>query len=54
MEALDALKSKMVDGKIVVERVVSKLTELSFCKKGNPSALATMRYNEIIKNIDGR
>lgn len=53
-EAFDALKNKMIDGKIVVERVVSKLAELTFCKKGNPSELATMRFNEIIENIDGR
>ena len=51
LEALEALKSKTVDGQIVVERVVSKLAEFSFCKKGNPSALATMRYHEIINNL---
>lgn len=52
LEALEALKSKMVDGQIVVERVVPKMAGLSFCKKGKPSALATMRYHEIIKNLD--
>lgn len=51
LEALEALKSKMVDGQIVVERVVPKLAGLSFCKKGNPSALATIRYHEINKNL---
>lgn len=51
LEALDALESKMVDGQIVVERVVPKLAELSFCKKGKPSELATKRYREIIENI---
>ena len=51
LEALDALKSKMVDGQIVVERVVPKLAGFSFCKKGMPSALATMRYHEIITNL---
>ena len=51
LEALEALKSKMADGQIVVERVVPKLAGLSFCKKGKPSTLATLRYNEIIKNI---
>jgi hypothetical protein len=34
-----------------VERVVPKLAKLSFCKKGQPSALATRRYHEIIANI---
>ncbi len=51
LKALEALKSKMVDGQIVVERVVPKLAGFSFCKKGRPSALATMRYHEIIKNL---
>lgn len=51
MEALEALKFKMVDGQIVVERVVPKLADFSFCKKGIQSALATMRYHEIIKNL---
>jgi hypothetical protein len=51
LEALKALESKMVDGQIVVERVVPKLAKLSFCKKGEPSALATTRYYEILKNL---
>ena len=51
LEALEALKLKMVDGQIIVERVVTKLAGLSFCKKGKPSELATMRYNEITKNL---
>lgn len=51
LNALEMLKSKMVDGQIVVERVVPKLAGLSFCKKGTPSALATKRYNEIVQNL---
>ncbi|MEM1484859.1 prenyltransferase [Oscillospiraceae bacterium PP1C4] len=51
LEALKTLESKMVDGKIVVERVVPKLAGLSFCKKGEASALATMCYHEILKNL---
>ena len=51
LEALEALTSKMVDGQIVVERVVPKLAGLSFCKKGKPSSLATMRFHEIMKNL---
>ena len=51
LEAFEELKSKMVDGKIVVERVVPKLANLSFCKKGNKSELATKRYQEIVANI---
>ncbi len=51
LQALQALESKLVDGQIVVERVVPKLAGLSFCKKGKASALATMRYHEIIENL---
>ena len=51
LEALDVLKSKTVDGQIVVERVVPKLENLTFCKKGYPSTLATSRYNEILDNL---
>lgn len=52
LEALKALESRMVDGQIIVEWVVPKLARLSFCKKGEPSALATIRYHEILKNLD--
>ncbi|KUG02815.1 hypothetical protein ASZ90_019809 [hydrocarbon metagenome] len=51
LEALKALESKMVDGQIVVERVNQKLAKLAFCKKGQPSALGTKRYHEILKNL---
>ncbi len=50
-DALKALEAKIVDGQIIVERVVPKLAKLSFCKKGEPSALATKRYHEILKNL---
>lgn len=51
LEALETLKSKMVDEQIVVERIVPKLSGLSFCRKGEKSALATIRYHEILKNL---
>ena len=51
LEALETLESKMVDGQIVVERVVPKLAGLSFCKKGKTSELATIRYHEILRNL---
>jgi hypothetical protein len=50
-EAFDALTAKLVDGQVVVERVVPKLARLSFCAKGKPSELATDRYREIVANI---
>lgn len=51
LEAFKVLESKLADGQIVVERVVPKLAGLSFCKKGEKSALATRRYHEILQNI---
>lgn len=52
LEAFEALKSKVVDGQVVVERVVPKLAKLSFCRKGAPSRLATKRYHEILENLE--
>lgn len=51
LEAFEALRARTVDGQIVVQRVVPKLAQLTFCKKGQPSELATGRYNEILKNL---
>lgn len=51
MEAFETLASKLVDGKIVVERISPKMSKLSFCKKNKASDLATKRYHEILKNI---
>ena len=51
LEALARLESRLADGQVVVERNVPKLAKLSFCKKGEPSPLATTRYHEILKNL---
>lgn len=51
MEAFSALQSKLLEGMVVVERVVPKLAKLAFCEKGKPSQLATMRYHEILANL---
>ena len=37
LEALHALQSRLRDGQVVVERVVPRLSGLSFCKKGEKS-----------------
>jgi hypothetical protein len=54
LEAFHTLESKLKDGRIVVERVVPKLAKLSFCKIGEPSDLATIRYREILNNLGER
>jgi hypothetical protein len=51
-QAFDALSARLVDGQVVVERVVPKLARLSFCAKGEPSELATVRYREIVANLN--
>lgn len=51
LEALELLESKLDNGRIVVENPNRKLAELSFCRKGEPSDLATNRYQEIWNNL---
>ncbi len=51
LEAFEMLKSKTIEGQIIVERVVPKLSDFIFCKKNQPSELATRRYQEILTNI---
>ncbi len=51
LDALKVLKSKTVNGRIIVENPNRKLSAFKFCKKGAPSELATMRYNEILNNL---
>lgn len=51
LDALGALESKLVNGKVVVERPNPKLAGFAFCRKGQPSDLATRRYREIRQNL---
>jgi len=51
LEALEALQGKLVNGEVIVERVVPKLAKLNFCKKGASSELATKRYHEILQRL---
>ena len=50
-EALAALRAKLVDGQVVVERVVPKLAKFAFCEKGKPSGIATGFYHDICRNL---
>ena len=52
-EAMAALRQKL-DGhdRLIVERPMRKLEQLDICRKGAPSAAATERYREILKNIE--
>jgi hypothetical protein len=51
LDALNVLQAKLKDGQIVVERPHAKLAKLSFCKKGEPSELATEKYRIILDNL---
>lgn len=50
-QALRALESKLVDGQVVVESPNRGLARLAFCRKEEPSALATRRFEEICRNV---
>ncbi len=51
LDAFSVLKSKQKEGQIVVEHTHKKLSGLSFCKKGEPSELATERYRELSDHL---
>ena len=50
-EALAVLESKLVDGRVVPERVNRALVGLKFCRKGTPSKLATLHFRKILANV---
>jgi len=53
LDALNALKAKLDEqGRIRVERPHRYLANLSFCRKGEHSELATKRYEEIKNNLN--
>jgi hypothetical protein len=52
-EALVALQQKLdSQGRMIVERPNRKLSGLTICPKGKPSAAASARYQEIMKNME--
>ncbi len=51
-EAFQALQSRIIDGKVIVENPHRKLAPLSFCRKGLPSEAATSQYRQIVQNIE--
>ena len=51
LDALSVLQGKLKDGRIVAERPHAKLAGLAFCKKGEPSELATEQMGRILRNI---
>jgi len=53
-EVLDALAGKAEGGSLVVENPNRGLAKLAFCRKGEPSRLATKRYRELLENVGRR
>jgi hypothetical protein len=53
LEALGILKTKLSNGKLVVENVNRKLKDLESCKPGAENDIATRYYNQVIGNIAG-
>jgi len=51
-EALKALESKTINGKVKVEHCNTKLANLSYCKKNEFSEIATKYYQEILRNLN--
>lgn len=50
-EAFQALQSRIIDDKVVVENPHRKLASFSFCRKGLPSEPATDTYRMILQNL---
>lgn len=50
-QALAVLESKLASGHIVVERVHHSLAGLNFCRRDQPSELATKRFHQILANV---
>lgn len=54
LEALRFLESKLdARGRVNVERPNHRLADLSFRAVGRPAELATARYREVVKNLEG-
>lgn len=51
LEALEVLRSRMVNGAVVVEHQLPGLKEIQFCREGAPSPRATRRYRELSRNL---
>lgn len=50
-EALQELNEKLKNGKIIVENPNRQLSNMNLCRKGAPSDMATIRYKELLRNL---
>ena len=50
-DAFGVLQAKLRDGMVVVENPHKLLAGFSFCRRGEPSGVATQRYGEMVKRL---
>lgn len=50
-DALILLKDKLINGKMIIENPNRQLAEMVFCRKGQQSELATIKFKDLMKNI---
>jgi hypothetical protein len=51
-EALKLLNANLENDKIVIDNPNRQLSTMNFCSKGQPSDVATMRYRELLNNLE--
>jgi hypothetical protein len=50
-EALFLLKNKLVNGEMIIENPNRHLAEMDFCRKGQQSKLATIKFDDLVRNL---
>jgi hypothetical protein len=50
-DALILLKKKLMNGKMIIENPNRQLAEMDFCRKGQQSELATIKFKDLMINI---
>jgi len=51
-EAVNMLNDKLVKGKVIIENPNRQLADFDFCRKGQASELATIKFNELMGNVN--
>jgi hypothetical protein len=50
-DALILLKKKLINGQMIIENPNRQLAEMDFCRKGQQSELATIKFKDLVLNI---
>ena len=51
-DALILLKKKLINGKMIIENPNRQLAEMDFCRKGQQSELATIKFKDLMINLE--